>query len=146
MSNSSAEVVVSIAEAARRLGVTPDAVCKHINQGQLRTRRLDHTKGLHVVLPDRPEESAPSSPSETALAVAELRAAVAALQEALADHEARTGAALCDALIQLGLRDQHLAERDRHIAELCMLVTASHTRAKQGLIRRLWHILLGRES
>ena len=146
MSDSSSDVVVSIAEAARRLSVTPDVVCKHINQGQLQTRRVENAKGIHVVLPDTPSVALPPSPDTAqnghaqANMPAEIETTIAALREALVQQEASRVAVLRDAITilrgQLAIKDQQIAERDRQIAGL----------VSRGLTRRLLALLFGRES
>ena len=146
MSDSSSDVVVSIAEAARRLSVTPDVVCKHINQGQLQTRRVENAKGIHVVLPDALDASLEPGPEAArnghthGSVPVELEIAIAALREALAHQEANKVAALRDAVTvlrgQLAIKDEQLAERDRQIAFL----------VSRSLTRRLRTLLFGPES
>ncbi len=148
MSDSSSEVVVSIAEAARRLGVSPVAVVRHIDEGQLQTRRVDHAKGLYVVLPETPEPAPgddhtnlENGPATEAMSE-EFQARVGRLEATLERLEVNIIGVFRDAVVelkeQLAAKDRQLAERDRQIAELHALLAASNSgpKARRGVIRR----------
>ncbi len=149
MSDSSSEVVVSIAEAARRLGVSPVAVVRHIDEGQLQTRRVNHARGLHVVLPETPEpalQDAPKSPENgisTEASTKEFQASVGYLEATLERLEVDTIGVFRKVVAllneQLAAKDRQLAQRDRQVAELHALLAASNPKSKErrGLMRRL---------
>ena len=146
MSNDIPAQAVSVEEAARRLGLTPDAIRKRIRRGQLETRRVNHARGVHVILPEIPQCRPEDAQPDTVLA-SELKAAAAALQAILAHQESNTADVLREAVStlkeQLVIKDQQLAERDRQILDLrAVLLEMSNNRPK-GLVPRLRVLLWG---
>src|SRR3954468_11552146 len=89
LSNSVPAQAVSVEEAARRLGLTPDAIRKRIRRGQLETRRVNHARGVHVVLPETLQYRPKTVQPDMTLA-SELKAATTALQAILAHQESNT--------------------------------------------------------
>ena len=140
MSDSSSEFVVSIAEAARRLGMSPVAVVRHIDEGQLQTRRVDHARGLQVVLPEalesiaRDRHTSPENGPSAETRNPESQARVGRLVATLERLEANTVGFFRDAMAvlkeELAAKDRQLAQRDRQIAELHALLAASNSRPK----------------
>jgi hypothetical protein len=140
MSDSSSEFVVSIAEAARRLGMSPVAVVRHIDGGQLQTRRVDHARGLQVVLPEalesiaRDRHTSPENGPSAEARNTESQARVGRLVATLERLEANTVGFFRDAMAvlkeELAAKDRQLAQRDRQIVELHALLAASNSRSK----------------
>jgi predicted nucleic acid-binding Zn-ribbon protein len=136
---------VPIKVAARRMGLSVDAIRKRIARGQLEVRRVNSGRGVHVVLPDEPVE-AESEPNDASVELAELRAAVKLLQEAQTRHETDVVAVLRDAVA--ALKDQ-LVEKDKQITELQRQVADMSGRRpgqRRGLIPHVWALLFGTEQ
>ena len=163
MSENSSETVLSITEAARRLGVTEDAIRKRIRRGQLQTRRVNHARGIHVVLPASPQSprDCPGRPewdeARAAALVREIQAALDLLRAALDRQETEAGAALQKAVAtlndQLTEKDRQLAAKDQQIAELHDLVSdlsktlaAMESKRPHGLVPCLRVLLFGPAS
>ena len=160
MSDTQSEIVVSITEAALRLGVTPDGIRKRIRRGQLQTRRVNHARGIHVVLPmessalvSAGQEGSQNGRSIEAVAQ-ELQATVAHLGASLERLEADTVGMLRETVTvlkeQLATKDQQLAEKDRQLLELhgrvsdlSKTVATLESKKPQGLVPRLRAWLLG---
>ncbi len=100
--------------------MSPVAVVRHIDEGQLQTRRVDHARGLHVVLLETPEPapenghtSLENGPATEAMSE-EFQARVGRLEATLERLEANIMAAFREAVAVL---KEQLAAKDRQLGE-----------------------------
>ena len=112
------ETVVLVAEAARRLDISESTVRKRIKTGQLRTHPVEHSRALHVILPENQSQEPQKGRKKAVLQVGQ-PSLILVPQDVLRHQEA--------IIIELqtavaGLKDR-LARKTRQLEEaerLCM--------------------------